>query len=93
MSDDLAPQKPALDEALLEPVDSPCQLVCSMDKESGNCFGCGRTQDEIAYWPLKSDDERAAIPTELESRMPPLRIKLEERRSRRRVNKRRRPVE
>lgn len=91
MSDELTPQKPALDEALLEPVDSPCKLVCSMDRESGHCFGCGRTQDEIAYWTLKSDDERAALLAELETRMPPLRIKLEERRSRRRVNKRRRP--
>jgi len=62
-----------------------------MDKESGHCFGCGRTQDEIAYWTLKSDDERAALLIELESRMPPLRIKLAERRKRRRVNKRRSP--
>jgi len=76
----------------LEPIDSPCQLVCSMDKESGHCFGCGRTQDEIAYWTLKTPEERMAILAELEGRMPPLRIKLEERRSRRRVNKRRRPT-
>jgi len=62
-----------------------------MDKESGHCFGCGRTQDEIAYWTLKSDDERAALLIELESRMPPLRVKLAERRKRRRVNKRRSP--
>lgn len=93
MSNETPPQKPPLEDHDLEPVDSPCQLVCSMDKESGHCFGCGRTQDEIAYWTLKSDDERAALLSELEMRMPPLRIKLEERRSRRRVNKRRRPVE
>ena len=93
MSNEMTPQKPPLEEHDLEPADSPCKLVCSMDKESGHCFGCGRTQDEIAYWTLKSDDERAALLTELETRMPPLRIKLEERRSRRRVNKRRRPAE
>ena len=73
----------------LEPIDSPCQLVCSMDKESGHCFGCGRTTDEIAYWTLKTQEERDAITASLEARMPPLRIKLAERRSRRRVNKRR----
>ena len=81
------------DDLELEPEDSPCQLVCSMDKESGHCFGCGRTQDEIAYWTLKSKEERAALLIELETRMPPLRIKLAERRARRRVNKRRRPTE
>lgn len=74
----------------LEPIDSPCQLVCSMDKESGHCFGCGRTTDEIAYWTLKTKQERDEILALLPARMPPLRIKLEERRSRRRVNKRRR---
>lgn len=73
----------------LEPEDSPCQLVCSMDKESGYCFGCGRTQDEIAYWTLKPKSEREALLLELETRMPPLRIKLAERRKRRRVNRRR----
>jgi len=81
------------DDLELEPEDSPCQLVCSMDKESGHCFGCGRTQDEIAYWTLKSKKDRAALLIELETRMPPLRIKLAERRARRRVNKRRRPTE
>lgn len=81
------------DDLELEPEDSPCQLVCSMDKESGHCFGCGRTQDEIAYWTLKSKEERTALLSELETRMPPLRIKLAERRARRRVNKRRRPAE
>lgn len=73
----------------LEPIDSPCQLICSMDKETGHCFGCGRTTDEIAYWTLNTKKERDAILALLPERMPPLRIKLEERRSRRRVNKRR----
>ena len=74
----------------LEPADSPCQLVCSMERESGLCFGCGRTQDEISYWTLKTQDERNTILAELPARMPPL-IKIrEERRKKRRVNKRRR---
>ena len=73
----------------LEPIDSPCQLVCSMDRESGYCFGCGRTTDEIAYWTLKTKEERLAIMEILPERMPPLREKLAERRKRRRVNKRR----
>ena len=79
------------EELSIEPEDSPCQLVCSMERESGFCFGCGRTQDEISYWTVKTPEERQAILAELPSRMPPL-IKLrEERRAKRRVNKRRRP--
>ena len=81
-------EKPEIPE--LEPVDSPCQLVCSIDKESNMCFGCGRTPDEIAYWTLKPKDERDRILAELPARMPPLRIKLAERRKRRRVNRRNR---
>ncbi len=78
-------------EALaLEPEDSPCQLVCSMERESGLCFGCGRTQDEISYWTTKSDKERQDILAELPARMPPLIAIREERRKRRRVNKRKR---
>ena len=76
------------DIADLEPIDSPCQLICSMDRESGFCFGCGRTTDEIGYWTLKTKEERDAILAKLPERMPPLRVKLAERRSRRRVNKR-----
>ena len=74
----------------LEPIDSPCQLICSVDRESNMCFGCGRTPDEIAYWTLKTQEERDQILEVLPARMPPLRAKLAERRKKRRVNKRRR---
>lgn len=88
---DIVPKKTSQKDeiAALEPVDSPCQLICSMDWESGFCFGCGRNADEIAYWSLKSADERAAILALLPARMPPLRKKLAQRRALRRVNKRR----
>lgn len=79
------------DALALEPEDSPCQLVCSMERESGLCFGCGRTQDEISYWTLKTDEERKTILAELPARMPPLIAIRDERRKRRRVNKRNRP--
>lgn len=72
----------------LEPVNSPCQLICSIEKQSNMCFGCGRTPGEIADWTLRSSDDKKRILAELPARMPPLRIILEERRSRRRVNKR-----
>lgn len=78
------------EKAALEAVESPCVLICSMDRESGHCFGCGRTTDEIAYWALRSQAERDAIMAELPARLPPLKKKLEERRARRRVNRRNR---
>lgn len=73
----------------LEPTDSPCVLICSMERESGLCFGCGRSADEIAYWTTKTQGERDSILKELPARLPPLRVILEERRKKRRVNKRR----
>jgi predicted Fe-S protein YdhL (DUF1289 family) len=77
------------EEELLECPDSPCKLICSMERESGFCFGCGRTQDEIAYWSVSSDEKRKQILEELPARMPKLEIILTERRKLRRVNKRR----
>lgn len=77
-----------VDLSAFEPEDSPCQMICAMDKDSGFCFGCGRTQDEIAYWTLKPKAERSALIAQLERRMPPLRLKLAERRAKRRINRR-----
>ncbi len=31
-------------------IESPCILVCSIDRATGYCFGCGRTQPEIGAW-------------------------------------------
>lgn len=83
-------KKEDLNLADFEPEDSPCQQVCSIDKESDQCFGCGRTPQEIAHWTLLPAVERAAILEQLPSRMPPLRAKLAERRKQRRVNRRNR---
>lgn len=83
-------KKEDLNLADFEPIDSPCVLVCSVDKESDRCFGCGRSRDEIARWTLYSKEERDSVLAELPARLPPLHAKLEERRKRRRVNKRRR---
>jgi len=87
---DVTPDK-TTEELAIESDDNPCQLICAMERESGFCFGCGRTQDEISYWSTKTPEERQSILAELPARMPPL-IKLrEERRAKRRVNKRRKP--
>ena len=83
-------KKEDLNLADFEPIDSPCVLVCSVDKESDRCFGCGRSRDEIAKWTLYTKEERDEVLAQLPERLPPLHAKLEERRKRRRVNKRRR---
>ena len=51
---------------------SPCVLVCQIHQESGQCFGCGRTIDEIMQWAKYSHAEREAIMEELPERMKEL---------------------
>ena len=65
-------------------VPSPCTLVCSIDIETGWCFGCGRTGSEIAAWGLASDREKRIIAAELPDRLARVQRKP------RRVTKRRR---
>lgn len=84
MANDMTPEE----TASLEPIESPCVLICSIDRESGHCFGCGRTMDEIAYWALRPKDERDAIMATLPDRMTPLKAKLEEKRAKRRATRR-----
>lgn len=79
---------PTTEDPSLEPEDSPCVLICSMERESGLCFGCGRSAQEIASWTLIPKEDRAVLLKELPERLPPLRAILEQRRAKRRVNKR-----
>lgn len=44
-----------------DPPQSPCVLVCMMDRASGLCLGCHRTLDEIARWSAMSDAEKRAV--------------------------------
>jgi predicted Fe-S protein YdhL (DUF1289 family) len=48
---------------------SPCILICSIDIQTGYCFGCGRTRDEIAGWIDYSDLERQTVMEALPSRL------------------------
>ena len=40
---------------------SPCIGICTLDQNSQNCLGCGRTKDEISKWIQLSHDERMVI--------------------------------
>ena len=65
-------------------IESPCILVCSIDRRTGYCFGCGRTSDEIASWIAYSADKRRAVMAEL-----PARLETVERKPRRETRRRR----
>ncbi|WP_047455310.1 DUF1289 domain-containing protein [Rhizobium rhizogenes] len=48
---------------------TPCILVCSLDLNTGFCFGCGRTREEIGEWMTYSDAERLDIMQVLPERL------------------------
>jgi uncharacterized protein len=49
-------------------VPSPCNSICRIDSASGLCLGCRRTLEEIADWPMLSNDEKRAVLREVERR-------------------------
>jgi uncharacterized protein len=52
---------------------SPCNNICTVDKVSALCVGCGRTLAEITAWSRYTDDGRTRITTELPQRLSRLR--------------------
>jgi len=48
----------------------PCIGVCSIDKESGYCLGCSRTEDEVYKWESEntSDEWKEKLLEELKTR-------------------------
>lgn len=50
-------------------IESPCILVCSIDRTTGFCFGCGRTQAEIGAWIAMTPEMRRTIMSELPARL------------------------
>ena len=37
---------------------SPCVSICKLNKSTGFCEGCFRTENEIALWSSMNNDER-----------------------------------
>ncbi|WP_221792304.1 DUF1289 domain-containing protein [Aquisediminimonas sediminicola] len=53
-----------------EPVTpSPCNGVCTIDRASNWCVGCGRNLDEISQWPTADEAKRRDIVARLPARM------------------------
>ncbi len=50
-------------------IESPCNLVCSIDLKTGYCFGCGRTGQEITAWVNYTPAKRREIMDILPERM------------------------
>jgi len=65
-------------------IDSPCILVCSIDLNTGYCFGCGRTRDEIAGWMGYTPEARRELMEQL-----PARLETVERKPRRETRRQR----
>ena len=45
---------------------SPCIGICTIDKDTQNCIGCGRTQDQIREWTIYTDKQRDEIIKEIQ---------------------------
>jgi uncharacterized protein len=56
-------------DGLPETIESPCTLVCAIDRTTGFCFGCGRTGAEIADWIAMGATARRAIMEALPGRL------------------------
>ncbi len=54
-------------------VDSPCKNICKIDKKSGLCYGCFRTQQEINNWIVLKEEEKKKIIISLKNRSQTLR--------------------
>ncbi|NRA89445.1 MAG: DUF1289 domain-containing protein [Rhizobiales bacterium] len=48
---------------------SPCTHVCTLDFDTGYCYGCGRDRNEIGLWGKYSDAQRQEIIDILPERM------------------------
>ncbi|WP_306117976.1 MULTISPECIES: DUF1289 domain-containing protein [unclassified Roseitalea] len=68
-----------------EPIQSPCILVCSIDTETGYCFGCGRTGEEIAAWTQLTPEQRRAVMDALAGRLATITRKPRRQTRRRRI--------
>lgn len=55
-----------------EPIKSPCILICAIEQQSGHCYGCGRSRDEIADWISYSSEHRDTIMETLPERVSKL---------------------
>ena len=49
-------------------IHSPCSGTCQIDIDTGFCYGCYRTLDEVAGWVDMTRDEKLQLLTLIEER-------------------------
>ncbi|MEH6443052.1 MAG: DUF1289 domain-containing protein [Oceanospirillaceae bacterium] len=54
---------------------SPCMGVCKSDDETGWCFGCGRTKEQIKGWNKYDEAHKAELLEPLAERVQQLLVK------------------
>ncbi|MEL6875255.1 MAG: DUF1289 domain-containing protein [Pseudomonadota bacterium] len=50
-------------------MESPCNNICTIDRPTGLCAGCGRTLSEIAEWASATEVRQEEIVAALPERM------------------------
>jgi predicted Fe-S protein YdhL (DUF1289 family) len=50
-------------------ISTPCVALCTIDRMTGLCVGCGRTPQEIGNWLTYDEATRRAIMEKLPERM------------------------
>jgi len=55
---------------------SPCNDICTIDRPTGLCVGCGRSLSEIGEWASASEARRRAIFVLLPARIAALGTKF-----------------
>jgi predicted Fe-S protein YdhL (DUF1289 family) len=50
-------------------IESPCNRVCTLDPDTDQCLGCGRSLAEIMAWTRMSEAERARIMDDCKQRL------------------------
>jgi predicted Fe-S protein YdhL (DUF1289 family) len=51
------------------PVESPCVRLCTLDRDTDVCVGCGRHIDEITGWQSMSEHEKLTVRTRAAERL------------------------
>ena len=53
---------------MINEIDTPCIDICSIDRDSGECIGCGRTVEEVSNWENFNNLKKKQILEDLSTR-------------------------
>lgn len=61
---------------MMDKIDLPCIDICTMDRDSGECIGCGRTIEEISNWVSLDNFKKKQILDKLNTRKNNIKTKI-----------------